>query len=151
MNDNLERSFADFSEFNDCNASFDIGSTQLLDIPTQLLFAPDGRKTANRYDAEIKSESAFTNSLLDRIPANTRKATESAVRSYEAWRLWRETKLETYEDSNFPIPCLNEEMVQYINFQEWDYWLARYEILFYYFFATNVNHIAQLVLLLLEN
>ena len=66
MNDHLERSFADFSEFNDCNASFDIGSTQLLDIPTQLLFASDGRKTANRYDAEIKSESAFTNSLLCR-------------------------------------------------------------------------------------
>ena len=120
-----ELNFCDAPFLDNMDLSFDIGGTQLLDIPTQSLFR-GGDENSGRFEGNIlKNEDDFMESLMDTIPLNTRKATASAVKTYNAWREWRESKLETFSDQNFPVPELSANMSSDIDFAKWDYWLAR--------------------------
>ena len=64
MSDQLNSRFLDINDFLEeeslNEASFDLGATQLLNIPTQSLFQAN---RSSRYDQDIKTENAFADSL----------------------------------------------------------------------------------------
>ena len=100
-------------------------ATQLLEIPNEELFQPTDSEKNKRFDTEIKSEEAFHEALLDRIPSNTKRSTSLAINTFNSWKTWRELRAETWADKNYPIPSFAPEWTQSMDYEKWDYWLAR--------------------------
>lgn len=114
------------SDFDDIlDDSFDAGLTQVLQIPTQNLLNVNFDKRFGAQRESVKNENEFKEGLYARIPANTRRSTQTAVTTYNSWRAWRQIKPETFADSHYPIPSLGPDMTKEIDLSKWDYWLAR--------------------------
>ena len=115
--------------FRDITGVGDFSLDELMGIPTQSLVGERYQTTSNsRFSMGPASEEAFREKLLQRIPPNTRKSTTWAVNVYTDWISWRLAMDQTLSDSHFPIPTLEEaaEAKTLLDFQKWDYWLARY-------------------------
>ena len=67
------------------------------------------------------SEDSFKDSVKERVPRSTNSNTRWAYNLWKEWRIWRQFRPETKEDSLWPIPTLKEGTVKCL-----DYWLARF-------------------------
>ena len=78
------------------------------------------KQDSARFSVPLSTKDFQTN-LQNRIPQKTQQASNWAVSIYKEWRTWRNYRQETRSDPNWPIPSLDSEDLESL-----DYWLARF-------------------------
>ena len=97
----------------------DVTLSQLELIPTQNLFGVK-QETPQRFEQPM-NEKDFERSIAGRIPQNTQSNTKWALNIFKEWRMWRNFRSDTVQDSHWPIPTLEQGSLP-----DLEYWLSRF-------------------------
>ena len=119
----MEAQASSYSQF-DGYGNFELETDELDEILKDIDVITNDDKAKNlRFGPSVSSED-LNKRNLERIPKKTKSQNDWSMAVWREWAVFRNTKLETISDENFPIPV----DISGTDIKTLDYWLCRFII-----------------------